>query len=90
MRSWIEDRCAPSRPGFQIGVQAWLLTLLDGDACARPRSISTTYDYFGRARPYLLAWSATRGQLREVTEDDVAAVLDQLRGHRLAGTFLAL
>ena len=90
MRSWIEDRCQALPAGFRTEVRAWLLVLLDGDARARPRSASTIYGYFGRARPHLLAWSATRGQLREVTEDDVAAVLDQLRGHRLAGTFVAL
>jgi hypothetical protein len=63
--------------------------LLDGDARARTGRPRPIYGYFGRARPHLLAWS-TRGQLREVSEDDVRAVLDQLRGHRLAGTFVAL
>ncbi len=90
MRSWIEDRCEALPAGFRADVRAWLLVLLDGDARARPRSASTIYGYFGRARPHLLAWSAMRGQLREVTEDDVRVVLDQLRGHRLAGTFVAL
>jgi site-specific recombinase XerD len=90
MRSWIEDRCATLPAGFRTEVRAWLLMLLDGDARARPRSASTIYGYFGRTRPHLLAWSATRGQLREVTGDDVRAELDQLRGHRLAGTFVAL
>jgi integrase len=90
MRSWIEERCQTLPDGFQTEVRAWLLRLLDGDARARPRSASTIYGYFGRTRPHLLSWSATRGQLREVTEDDVRAVLDQLRGHRLAGTFVAL
>ena len=90
MRSWIESRCATLPAGFRTEVRAWLLMLLDGDARARPRSASTIYGYFGRTRPHLLAWSATRGQLREVTGDDVRAELDQLRGHRLAGTFVAL
>ncbi len=90
MRSWIEDRCQTLPAGFRTEVRAWLLVLLDGDARARPRSASTIYGCFGRARPHLLAWSANRGQLREVTEDDVRVVLDQLRGHRLAGTFVAL
>lgn len=90
MRSWVEDRCQVLPPGFRPEVRAWLLVLLDGDARTRPRSASTLYGYFGRARPHLLAWSQTRGQLREVTEDDVRAALDPLRGHRLAGTFVAL
>src|SRR3954451_20957578 len=90
MRAWIDSRCETLPAGFRGEVRAWLLVLLDGDARARPRSASTIYGYFGRARPHLLAWSTTRGQLREVTEDDVAAVFGQLRGHRLAGTFVAL
>jgi hypothetical protein len=90
MRSWIEQRCHGLPAGFQDEVRAWLLVLLDGDTRARPRATSTIYGYFGRTRPHLIAWSATRGQLREVTEDDVRPVLGQLRGHRLAGTFVAL
>jgi integrase len=90
MRSWIEDRCQTLPAGFRPEVRAWLLVLLEGDPRARPRSPSTLYGYFGRARPHLLAWSETRRQLREVTEDDVRAALDPLRGHRLAGTFVAL
>jgi hypothetical protein len=90
MRSWIDSRCETLPAGFRTEVRAWLLVLLDGDARARPRSTSTIYGYFGRAQPHLLAWAATRGQLREVTADDVRVVLGQLRGHRLAGTFVAL
>ncbi len=54
MRSWIEDRCQALPAGFRTEVRAWLLVLLDGDARARPRSASTIYGYFGRARPHLL------------------------------------
>jgi hypothetical protein len=67
-----------------------LLVLLEGDERARPRSQSTLYAYFGRVRPHLVAWSATRDHLREITDDDVCAVLDRLSGHRRAGTFTAL
>jgi integrase len=90
MRSWIEQRCAELPAGFGDDVRAWLLVLLDGDARARPRATSTIYGYFGRIRPHLITWSATRGQLREVTAEDVRAALDPLRGHRLAGTFVAV
>jgi hypothetical protein len=57
---------------------------------ARPRSRSTIYVYFGRVRPHLLAWSTTRGQLREVTEADVVNVLNALSGHQRKGAFTAL
>jgi hypothetical protein len=38
----------------------------------------------------LVTWSANRGHLREVTAQDVVDVLNQLRGHRRVGTFVAL
>jgi hypothetical protein len=90
LRSWIDNHCDALPAGFRTEVRAWLLVLLDGDERTRPRSASTLYGYFGRVRPHLLAWTATRGQLREVTEDDIRAVLNQFSAHRLAGTFTAL
>jgi site-specific recombinase XerD len=90
MRAWIDDKCAAVPVGFRVEVRAWLLMLLQGDARARPRGQSTLYAYLGRVHPHLLAWSGTRSELREITEDDVRAVLDQLSGHRRAGTFTAL
>lgn len=90
MRAWIEQSCQAVPPGFRAEVRAWLLLLLEGDQRARPRSHSTLYAYFGRVRPHLVTWAATRDQLREITENDVRAVLDQLRGHRRAGTFTAV
>ena len=38
----------------------------------------------------LLAWSGRYGHLREVTRDDVAAVLAGLRGSRRANVLVAL
>lgn len=90
MRSWVESRCEALPVGFRADVRAWLLVLLDGEERVRPRTPATLYAYFGRVRPHLLAWSATRAQLREVTEDDVSAALNQLRGHPRAGLFTAL
>jgi integrase len=90
IRTWIDHSCDALPAGFSVEVRAWLLVLLEGDERARPRSQSTLYAYFGRVRPHLVAWSATRDQLREITDDDVCAVLDRLSGHRRAGTFTAL
>jgi len=41
-------------------------------------------------RPVLLAWSGRYGHLREVTRDDVSAVLAGLRGSRRANVLVAL
>ncbi|WP_051753549.1 hypothetical protein [Streptosporangium amethystogenes] len=90
MRTWIDRQCEALPAGYRAEVRAWLLVLSEGDERARPRATATIYAYFGRVRPHLLAWSGTRGQLREVTESDVSQVLDKLRGHALTGTFTSL
>ncbi|WP_219420053.1 helix-turn-helix domain-containing protein [Pseudonocardia nigra] len=90
VQAWIDHKSDALPVGFRAEVRAWLLTLLEGEMRARPRAQSTLYAYFGRVQPHLFAWSATRGQLREITEDDVRGVLDQLSGHLRAGTFTAL
>jgi hypothetical protein len=43
-----------------------------------------------KLRPVLLAWSGRYGHLREVTRDDVAAVLGDLRGSRRGNVLVAL
>ncbi|EHR59192.1 site-specific integrase [Saccharomonospora cyanea] len=90
IRIWVDRQAATLPENFQADVRAWLLALLDGEERARPRSPQTLYAYFGRVRPHLLTWSQTRAHLREVTHDDVAAVLDSLRGHQRVGTFTSL
>jgi site-specific recombinase XerD len=64
--------------------------LLDGDARARPRSPASLYIYFAAVQPLIGRWSADRGHLREVTADDIEAVLDLLRGHQLRTTTVAV
>ncbi|NUT46732.1 MAG: integrase, partial [Saccharothrix sp.] len=90
MRAWIDRRSAELPPGFAGDVRAWLLLLLDGDARHRPRSHSTLYVYLGNVRPFIRHWAATRDHLREVTEADVAEVLDTLTGHRRRNAVTAL
>ena len=64
--------------------------LLDGDARTRPRSHATVHFHFGRVRPFIECWAATRGHLREITSGDVDAVLEALRGHRRYNAITAL
>jgi len=83
IRSWIDRRTGELPAGFVDAVRAWLLVLLDGDKRTRPRSQFTIYVYFATVRPFLEQWAANRSHLREITSDDVADVLDPLRGwHR--------
>lgn len=90
IRSWIDRNTEQLPPGFAEPVRAWLLTLLDGDRRARPRSPSSLYVYFSFVRPAISQWTANRGHLREITRADVAAVLKPLRGHQHSTTVAAL
>jgi len=90
VRSWIERRAGELPQGFAGAVRAWLLVLLDGDARARPRSHASIYVYFTAVQPLIERWAADHGHLREVTADDIEAVLDPLRGHQLRTTTTAV
>ncbi len=80
VRSWIDRRTGELPAGFADTIRTWLLVLLEGDARTRPRSHSTIYVFFGAVRPFIQGWSAHLGHLREITADDIDAVLDPLRG----------
>ncbi len=90
IRSWIGRRAGELPDGFAGAVRAWLLLLLDGDARARPRSPASIYVYFGTVRPFIERWPAVRGHLREVTANDLEAVLDPLWGHQLRNAIATL
>jgi integrase len=90
IRSWIDRNTEQLPPGFAEPVRAWLLTLLDGDRRARPRSPNSLYVYFSFVRPAIEQWAVDRGHLREITRTDVTAVLKPLRGHRHGNTVAAL
>jgi hypothetical protein len=90
IRAWIDRRTGELPAGFGRDVRAWLMVLLDGDARSRPRSHATVCFHFGRVRPFIEGWAATRGHLREITSGDVDAVLEPLRGHRRSNAITAL
>jgi site-specific recombinase XerD len=90
LRLWIERSSAALPAGFASDVRAWLLTLLDGDERARPRHEETIRAYFSSVRPLIQRWSATRGHLRAVTAEDIAAAMAPLRGSRHMNTAGAL
>ena len=90
IRAWIDRRTGELPAGFRRDVRAWLVVLLDGDARTRPRSHATVHFHFGRVRPFIECWAATRGHLREITSSDVDAVLEPLRGHRRYNAITAL
>jgi hypothetical protein len=90
IRSWIDRNTEQLPAGFAEPVRTWLLTLLDGDRRARPRSPSSLYVYFSFLRPAISQWAVDRGHLREITRADVTGVLKPLRGHQHSTTIAAL
>lgn len=79
--SWLNRNLADLAPGIRTDVEHWLRTLRDGGPRTRPRSPQTAWVYLRSARPALLTWSNRYDHLREVTRDDILAVIDQLTGH---------
>jgi integrase len=80
---WLHRKLDGLAPGIGIAAEAWLRTTHDGGPRTKPRDMATIHSYMGHVRPILLDWSARYDHLREVTRDDILAVLDNLHGsHR--------
>lgn len=87
---WLERNLDGLAPGIRAGAESWLRTLRGGGPRSRPRNIASAWNYMLCLRPVLLAWSGRYGHLREVTRDDVLAVLGELRGSRRSNVLVAL
>src|SRR5664280_2869130 len=55
---------------------------LDGGPRSKAHDIASVWNRMNNLRPTLLDWSARYDHLREITRDDVLAVLDELHGSR--------
>ncbi|AQZ70397.1 hypothetical protein BKM31_14760 [[Actinomadura] parvosata subsp. kistnae] len=78
--SWLARNLAALAPGIRADVEHWLRTLRDGGPRSRSRSAATVWAYLQAVRPSLLTWSDRYDHLREVTRDDILAVIDDLHG----------
>ena len=87
---WLERKLDGLAPGIRADVEAWLRTMRDGGPRSAPRDIASVWNHMLHVRPVLLAWSGRYGHLREVTRDDIAAVLAELRGSRRSNLLVAL
>jgi integrase len=87
---WLERKLDGMAPGIRSDAEAWLRTLRDGGPRSRPRDIASAWNHMLYLRPALLAWSSHYGHLREVTRDDVLAVLGELHGSRRTNVLLAM
>ncbi len=87
---WLERKLDGLAPGIRADAEAWLRTLHDGGPRSRPRDIASAWNHMLYLRPALLGWSGRYGHLREVTRDDVLAILGGLHGSRRSNVLVAL
>jgi len=88
--TWLERKLEGLAPGISRDVEAWLRTLRYGGPRTRALERHATWHRFSHARPALAAWSARFDHLREVTRDDVLAVLDSYHGAQRRDLHIAL
>ncbi|MCI3929203.1 hypothetical protein [Streptomyces sp. AN091965] len=89
-RDWVERQTGALPAGFTGDLRDWLLWLLDGDARTRPRALGTLHSYFGAVRPVVTRWARDRGQLREITREDVTDAVAGLRGSQYTAAVTTL
>ena len=87
---WLERKLDGLAPGIRADAEAWLRTLRGGGPRSRPRNIASAWNHMLTLCPVLLDWSARYGHLREVTRDDVLAILGELHGTRRSNVLVAL
>ncbi|MGC1733195.1 MAG: integrase [Pseudonocardiaceae bacterium] len=79
---WLHRKLDGLAPGIGVAAEAWLRTMHDGGPRTKPREMASIHSYMSHVRPILLDWSARYDHLREVTSEDILAVLDGLHGSR--------
>lgn len=72
---WLGERVSGLSDAIRADVTDWASLLRRGDARHRPKSQLTWKNYLLQALPALTGWTRTYATLREVTRDDVIAVL---------------
>jgi hypothetical protein len=71
-------------------ITAWVATLSGAHGRGRPRSMTTIDSYLRAIRPALRHWGQRYPTLRQVTDDDITAHLQPLRGSHRTHTAVAL
>jgi len=87
---WLERKLDGLAPAIRADAETWLRTMRDGGPRSRPRDMASAWNHMNQLRPALLAWSGHYGHLREVTRDDVLALLGELHGSRRTNVLVAL
>jgi hypothetical protein len=87
---WLDRKLDGLAPGISREVEAWQRALHDGGPRTRARHRATGGHYMNNVLPALTTWSRRYHHLREVTRDDVLAVLATVHGARRSNTIVAL
>jgi hypothetical protein len=87
---WLQRKLDGLAPNIRVDVEAWLRIMHEGGPRSKPRDVISVQNYMNQVRPILLDWSACYDHLREVTRDDVLAVLDGLHGSHRCNALVGL
>ena len=79
---WLERKIEGLAEGIGQAAESWLRTMHDGGPRSGARSLETVWCHMNNVRPALLDWSQRYDHLREVTRDDIQAILGDLHGTR--------
>ncbi|MCE7004905.1 hypothetical protein LWC34_19040 [Kibdelosporangium philippinense] len=88
--SWLENKLRDLPAGFAGETERWIRALHHGGPRHTARTRSTTAHYLNAVRPLLTTWAERYDHLREVTRDDVLAVLEPFHGDRRRTVLIAL
>ena len=87
---WLDRKLDGLADGIGREAGSWLRTMRDGGPRSRARSIETVWCHMNNVRPALLEWSQRYDHLREVTRDDIQAILGDLHGTRRSHFLVSL
>ncbi len=90
MGRWLERKLDGLAEGIGREAGSWLRTMRDGGPRSGARSLETVWCHMNNVRPALLDWSQRYDHLREVTRDDVQAILGGLHGTRRSRFLVSL
>ena len=87
---WLERKLEGLAGGIGREAGSWLRTMRDGGPRSSARSLETVWCHMNNVRPALLDWSQRYDHLREVTRDDIQAILGGLHGTRRSSFLVSL
>jgi hypothetical protein len=87
---WLERKLDGLAEGISREAGSWLRTMRDGGPRSRARSLETVWCHMNNVRPALLDWSQHYDHLREITRDDIQAILGGLHGTRRSSFLVSL